>query len=146
MEARKKADKISFSVAVRPRGRKKNPTVDALTGNQGETAICRSSRGSQCRVVAVADKELGDPLRRQGFRITAHIDVGFGNWLTVRGHGAGLSWNRGISLKNEGPGEWSWESSGCGKVEFKLLLNDVLWERGDNHICCENFFDLVPHF
>jgi hypothetical protein len=79
--------------------------------------------------------------------IVAHIDVGFGNWLTIRGQGAGLSWNWGTSLRNEGPNRWVWD--GVGPIEYKLLLNDVLWERGENRVydgVVDRTAEAVPHF
>jgi hypothetical protein len=69
-------------------------------------------------------------------RVTAKVDVGLGNWLTIRGRGAGLSWERGLPMKNEGPDRWTWEAFSFEGVEFKLLVNDERWECGDNHRCC----------
>jgi hypothetical protein len=67
-------------------------------------------------------------------RITIHYDVGFGNALYIRGRGAGLSWDKGVPLKNAKADEWIWEtSSPFSACEFKILLNDEIYEAGDNH-------------
>ncbi|MDR2667810.1 MAG: hypothetical protein LBB38_02100 [Puniceicoccales bacterium] len=115
----------------------------------------KTSHGGICRTVDETQSQLGGSCfalhfccggERQHRRIVANIDVGFGNWLTIRGHGGGLSWERGIALENNGPSEWSLTIKPTGKIEFKLLLNDVLWERGDNHICNGNSITVVPSF
>ncbi|MDR1435833.1 MAG: hypothetical protein LBI39_01325 [Puniceicoccales bacterium] len=78
--------------------------------------------------------------------VVANVDVGFGNWLTIRGRGAGLSWSNGVALKNDGPSKWSWKSEIPGEIEFKLLLNDALWERGENHITRGKMISISPKF
>ena len=65
-------------------------------------------------------------------RITARVDVGFGNVLYVRGEGAGLSWEKGTALANVTPYEWALSCSNKGKVIFKFLINDELWAEGEN--------------
>ncbi|WP_199221104.1 hypothetical protein [Coraliomargarita sinensis] len=65
--------------------------------------------------------------------IVANVDVGFGNTLYVRGQGAGLSWDKGIALKNVSPYEWSFSTSEAkGDITFKFLINDEAWSEGDN--------------
>jgi len=67
-------------------------------------------------------------------RVTVRLDVGFSNNLFIRGDGPGLSWERGVPLANKGPDEWVWESaSACGCCEFKVLINDQVYEMGENH-------------
>ncbi len=68
-------------------------------------------------------------------RITVHFDAGFPNELFIRGHGANLSWDKGIRLKNVKHDEWVWETSRSFKQgEFKILINDTHFEIGDNHV------------
>ncbi len=65
--------------------------------------------------------------------IIARVDVGFGNQLYVRGEGAGLSWDKGVLMKNVSPYEWAFETTkASGEVSFKFLLNDEAWAEGDN--------------
>ena len=39
--------------------------------------------------------------------MVVHFDVGFKNSVD-RGKGAGLSWDKGVQLKNTKPDEWVW--------------------------------------
>jgi hypothetical protein len=67
-------------------------------------------------------------------RITIKFDVGFSNTLYLRGEGPGLSWNKGLKLKNVKADEWVWETSQpFNRGEFKVLINDVQFEIGENH-------------
>ena len=68
-------------------------------------------------------------------RVTIKFDVGFGNSLYIRGKGAGLSWDKGILLKNLKTDEWIWETDlPFTQCEFKVLINDKEFELGDNHL------------
>lgn len=64
--------------------------------------------------------------------IEAKIDVGFGNSLFVRGQGGGLSWERGIPLKNVDSSTWQWSANATDTLVFKLLLNDTVWAQGED--------------
>ena len=64
--------------------------------------------------------------------IEAKIDVGFGNQLFVRGQGAGLSWERGTPLTCVGPDTWRWTVEATDRLQFKLLLNDRVWAKGED--------------
>ena len=66
--------------------------------------------------------------------IEAKIDVGFGNNLFVRGQGEGLSWERGIPLENVDPKTWRLTVPAKDKVQFKLLINDAVWCKGEDLI------------
>jgi len=66
--------------------------------------------------------------------IEAFIDVGFGNRLTLRGEGAGLSWERGLTLNCIGSAEWAITLEGAeSPLAFKFLLNDEQWSVGENY-------------
>lgn len=86
-----------------------------------------------------APKKGGAPAMRKASkrpisRVTVRYDVGFSNNLFIRGEGAGLSWERGILLKNVGPDEWVWEPDfNEDECEFKVLINDQIYEAGENH-------------
>lgn len=81
-------------------------------------------------------------------RVFIKYDAGVNNHLTIRGNGAGLTWERGVILKNIGPDEWVWESNILFKeCEFKVLINDEKYEVGDNHhITGGKLFRYTPHF
>jgi hypothetical protein len=64
--------------------------------------------------------------------IEAKIDVGFGNKLYLRGEGHGLSWDQGIPLKCVDKSTWKWSGEASEKLQFKLLLNDAVWAKGEN--------------
>ncbi len=63
--------------------------------------------------------------------ITAKIDVGFGNALFIRGEGPGLSWNKGLPLKNTSSDAWTVSFPKATRpIAFKLLVNDETWSQG----------------
>ncbi len=71
---------------------------------------------------------------RDATQIVVKYDVGMNNTLSIRGNGAGLSWDRGVPLKNVGPDEWVWETNApFSDCEFKVLINDQSFECGENH-------------
>ena len=64
--------------------------------------------------------------------IEAKVDVGFGNNLFVRGQGAGLSWQQGKPLTCVDGTTWRWTAEARETFQFKLLLNDRVWARGED--------------
>ena len=81
-------------------------------------------------------------------RVVVKYDAGFNNSLSIRGSGAGLSWDRGIPLKNVGSDEWVWEASApFTDCEFKVLINDQQYEGGENHhLGPSSKFQYTPFF
>jgi hypothetical protein len=81
-------------------------------------------------------------------KVLIKYNVGFKNNLYIRGHGGGLSWNKGVMLKNIGPDEWVWEpNTPITDVEFKVLINDEKYEAGENHhITTGKLFQYSPRF
>lgn len=66
--------------------------------------------------------------------VTAKVDVGFGNALYLRGEGPGLSWNKGLALKNAGSEEWTISLPRAARpIVFKFLLNDEVWSQGEDY-------------
>lgn len=67
--------------------------------------------------------------------VTVKFDCGFPNTLYIRGEGcSSLSWNKGIQMTNISSNEWTWECARpCSHVTFKVLINDEVYESGDNH-------------
>ena len=66
--------------------------------------------------------------------ITAHIDIGFGNALYLRGQGADLSWDRGTLMNCVADNCWSLELPESGRpVIFKFLVNDLSWSAGQDY-------------
>jgi hypothetical protein len=67
--------------------------------------------------------------------ITAKVDVGFGNALTIRGAGADLSWDTGFPLDCVDGSTWTISLAGAtSPVEFKLLVNDISWSAGEDYV------------
>ncbi|MDQ5979265.1 MAG: hypothetical protein QG602_2239 [Verrucomicrobiota bacterium] len=67
--------------------------------------------------------------------ISAQIDIGFGNHLTLRGEGPGLSWDKGLVMDNVGHSLWTASISKATKpVAFKLLVNDLSWSTGPDFV------------
>ncbi len=67
--------------------------------------------------------------------ISAAIDVGFGHSVYIRGEGAGLSWSRGLLLKNSAADKWSVSFAGIEHpITFKFLIDDAIWSVGENYV------------
>lgn len=67
--------------------------------------------------------------------ISAQIDIGFGNHLTLRGEGPGLSWDKGLVMDNVGHSLWTSSISKAAKpVTFKVLVNDLTWSTGPDFV------------
>ena len=65
--------------------------------------------------------------------IVAYVDVGYGNTLYIRGEGAGLSWEKGVPMKNISAAEWVFDTNkATGTLTFKFLINDEIWSEGEN--------------
>ncbi len=80
-----------------------------------------------------AAKKSTSPQKALKTSIVAYTDVGFGNTLYIRGEGAGLSWEKGMPLKNISSAEWGLDTNNAtGKINFKFLINDQIWAEGDN--------------
>ena len=57
--------------------------------------------------------------------ISAQIDIGFGNHLSLRGEGPGLSWDKGVPMQFVSIGKWGWAShEAAAPVKCKLYKND----------------------
>ena len=66
--------------------------------------------------------------------IAAHLDIGFGNLLYVRGEGPGLSWNKGVAMECVADDRWSLTLPESSRpVIFKFLLNDETWSAGEDY-------------
>jgi hypothetical protein len=66
--------------------------------------------------------------------ISAQIDIGFGNHLTLRGSGPGLSWDKGLVMDNVGHSLWTASiAKAVRPVIFKVLVNDLSWSTGADY-------------
>jgi hypothetical protein len=79
--------------------------------------------------------------------IEAKIDVGFGNKLFVRGQGAGLSWDHGVPLECVDSKTWCLSVPATEKLQFKLLINDSEWAKGEDVVAVPGKrVEVVPAF
>jgi len=80
--------------------------------------------------------------------ITAHIDIGFGNAMYLRGEGADLSWDRGTLMNCVADNCWSLELAEPGRpVIFKFLVNDLSWSAGQDYtVASGNTLATTPMF
>lgn len=66
--------------------------------------------------------------------IVAAVDVGFGNHLTLRGEGPGLSWDAGVPLECLSDERWSITlPETAHPIVCKFLLNDTAWCMGEDY-------------
>ncbi|MFT3780545.1 MAG: hypothetical protein QM790_00930 [Nibricoccus sp.] len=84
---------------------------------------------------ALAPAVKSSPAAAVSTKITAKIDVGFGNTLYIRGEGPGLSWEKGIPLDCVADDQWSLTLADASRpVVFKFLINDLTWCIGDDFV------------
>jgi hypothetical protein len=68
-------------------------------------------------------------------KVVALIDVGFGNNLTIRGDGPGLSWQSGVGMVCTDGTSWIWSTTeASGPITFKVLANDMTWCAGEDYV------------
>lgn len=67
--------------------------------------------------------------------VVANVDVGFGNTLFLRGSGPDLLWSKGVPMDCGSDTSWSLTIASVTKpFEFKVLINDIFWNTGDNSV------------
>jgi hypothetical protein len=106
------------------------------------------------RKIAVASAPALPPAIKPGrpapvvTKITARIDIGFGNTLHLRGEGPGLSWDKGVPLECVADDEWTITLPESARpVVFKFLVNDLTWSAGPDYVATPgSALVLVPEF
>lgn len=114
----------------------KTATKTAKSTKTGGTSQDCSTPPSICPA-SIPAKTDPLPSKKEGTKtkITVKLDVGFPNQLYIRGKGANLSWDKGVQFKNIKSDEWVWETEfPFTHCEFKVLINDRVYENGDNHV------------
>jgi hypothetical protein len=72
-------------------------------------------------------------------RIVVNYECGDTDRLFIRGTGPFMSWGPGIEMQREGTSRWIYESTEPFETfEFKVALNDKLWEAGNENHKCES--------
>lgn len=119
----------------------KNPTSG--THLEGHAGCCQPPAKAPSQLPAKSDAAPASQKQSESFekkgsaktRITVKYDIGFSNQLYIRGQGGNLSWSKGEPFKNIKADEWVWETDASfTQCEFKVLINDRIYESGDNHI------------
>ena len=105
----------------------------------------RSSCRSEAAAVALRPSSSGSP---NPTVVAVHLDLGRNNALFIRGEGAGLRWDKGQPMQFIAPESWVWSArSANDRLEFQLLLNDEVWEKGEIHILNPgSSMELTPDF
>ena len=103
-------------------GNRKQPAPGSLSGDRDDPPDSQNTSGSPAAVSV------------QPFtQVAAKIELGKENALYIRGHGEGLRWDRGLRLACIDSGTWVWAVRRATQpIEFHLLLDDLIWARGDN--------------
>lgn len=87
-------------------------------------------------VAPAPDKFTGPSARKAPPLVTTievRFDAGFGNYLSLRGEGAGLDWDIGQPLECRAADLWVWTTDQpAEQLVFKVLLNDAVWSAGEN--------------
>ncbi len=94
---------------------------------------CAAKKVCEKKTTAKKTVAKASPAKLKLTRIVAHVNVGWGKQLYIRGEGAGLSWEQGIPMLCENDTEWHWvaETDVC-PISFKFLIDDKVWALGEN--------------
>lgn len=67
-------------------------------------------------------------------KIVINYNAGWGNSIYIRGDTLPLSWNFGQKCDNVHESKWVFELErpSCEQIKFKVLINDVVWQSGED--------------
>jgi len=100
-----------------------------------KTTVTKTVKTPAKKTAAPAKKKSAASAEPPATFISAQIDIGFGNRLTIRGSGPGLSWDEGLLMDNAGPNLWTVSLAKASKpVNFKVLVNDLSWSTGADFV------------
>ncbi len=78
--------------------------------------------------------------------ITVNCNVPYPHTLSIRGDNAGLNWDQGKPLVKRADGTYVYHMVGFPEnMEYKILLDDIEWERGGNHTLTEQSQVIIPN-
>jgi len=115
-------------------------TIKKNTTNKGKAAtrvdatkVKTSSKAKAPAKKKTAAKRKTSSKSAKVTTIRAHVDIGWGNRLFIRGNGAGLKWEIGQEM-DWSDGNWTWSTANANGegIEFKFLINDEVWSEGGN--------------
>lgn len=145
------------------KGASKSPssTKTAKPSKPGATAANRTKSVANATVETLLKSSLNQPTAKNlskiapvskknsvKTKIIIKYNAGFPNQLFIRGEGASLSWDKGQKLVNVKADEWTWETTqNFSQCQFKILLNDQVYEKGENHLLNEGaLIQYTPSF
>ncbi|MBS0605779.1 MAG: hypothetical protein KF898_07060 [Parachlamydiales bacterium] len=107
------------------------PTIKVEASNPSQPSTLLVNANTSGPAVVEPSSVSNQPL------VTARIVVKYegaeSDKLFIRGTGPNMSWGPGIEMRKEGS-LWIYESTAPFETfEFKMMLNDQLWEAGENH-------------
>ncbi|MDR2779011.1 MAG: hypothetical protein LBB16_01850 [Puniceicoccales bacterium] len=126
--------------------------MHALKTNTEKIAIKKATNTgytSKTSTTKATNSDTDKKNNKVSVKVTAKIDIGFGNRLYIRGDGCGLSWKKGIEMKYIDDNCWQWECKDDGaktSFEFKVLINDEIWSTGENYIAIDKNNEVYPIF
>jgi hypothetical protein len=128
------------AVAVAPTARAEKPAVAKSVPTATKTAELplknqkpKSTPTSIAPKVEVKEAKPRKVQQQPTTMVAVKVNVGFGNSLFIRGQGLGLTWERGIPLNCVDSSTWVWAANQAdSKAEFKVLINDEIWSKGEN--------------
>lgn len=134
-----KITKSAVKAALKPN---EKPTVKAQTTSPAAPSAVAPSAVAPSAVARSA-AEASAALTT----IDVKLDVGFGNAVFLRGHGGGLTWERGLPLVCVDSKTWRWSGVAKDPITFKLLINDKIWSAGnDLMIAPGQKLEVAPEF
>ncbi len=142
--------KASKNAKNSPASNSENHAQNNLTNtiSPAKTGSQPPAKASNSTTAPKQDSQASEKKASFKTKVTIKYDVGFPNQLFIRGKGANLNWDKGQPLKNVKPDEWVWETdTHFTHCEFKVLINDRIYENGDNHhLNAGSNLLYTPHF
>ena len=125
--------KTSKTVVSKNSGAKKIAATKKVPAKKSVAKKVASTKVSPKK--APASKKLETTVKPLLTVISVNVDVGFGNMLTIRGEGPGLSWDTGVVLDCVADDCWSITLPETTKpVIYKVLVNDISWSAGPDYV------------
>ncbi len=134
--AKSKSNTKETSAVKKPAGKKAAPKKTLAERPAKPAASAKAPRVSAAPAVKIAKKSPKPQaaLSSVTTTIVAAIDVGFGNHLTLRGTGPGLSWESGVPLECVADDRWAITLPETAQpIVCKFLLNDTTWCAGEDY-------------
>lgn len=121
-------------------------TSGGVTGKQIDVSV----QGKEAMILVTGDPVSYTPPVPVTTKIRVHYDVGYGNYMFVRGEDYPLRWDKGRIMRNISSDVWEFEMERIEPgetVEFKALINDETWSTEDNYtVTGGETIDIYPKF